>query len=244
VLNGIVSLEDMVPTLMAAAGVPDIKERLLTGHQAGEKHFRVHLDGFNQLPYLTGEVDESPRHEFFYYGEHDLVAMRYNNWKVHFQVKDDWFAGALLRPTIPRPVTFGLTRSSNTWTRPLTRSSRRPQGLANRSASLDDRGTPMVAETTKAASRPAPTPDMVWIPAGTFMMGSDSQLRPALRTIRIPRRVMKGGSQPLRAKLLPSISASSTQAPSRRHSDIPPLVPLHQPRLKNKRLATPMRAKS
>jgi hypothetical protein len=53
---------------------------------------------------LTGEVDESPRHEFFYYGEHDLFALRYNNWKVHFQVKDDWFAGALLRPTIPRPV--------------------------------------------------------------------------------------------------------------------------------------------
>src|SRR5215212_7621075 len=104
VLTGIMSLEDMVPTLMAATGVPDIKERLLSGHQAGEKHFRVHLDGYNQLPYLTGEVSESPRHEFFYYGEHDLFAMRYNNWKVHFQVKDDWFAGALLRPTIPRPV--------------------------------------------------------------------------------------------------------------------------------------------
>jgi arylsulfatase len=104
VLNGIISLEDIVPTIMAAAGVPDIKERLLEGHQAGEKHFRVHLDGYNQLPYLTGEVDESPRHEFFYYGEHDLFALRYNNWKVHFQVKDDWFAGGLLRPTIPRPV--------------------------------------------------------------------------------------------------------------------------------------------
>src|SRR4029450_12213062 len=104
VLNGIVSLEDMGPTIMAAAGVPDIKEKLLEGHQAGEKHFRVHLDGYNQLPYLTGETQESPRHEFFYYGEHDLFAIRYNNWKVHFQIKDDWFAGALLRPTIPRPV--------------------------------------------------------------------------------------------------------------------------------------------
>ena len=64
------------------------------GYEAGDKHFRVHLDGYNQLPYLTGEVDESPRHEFFYYGEHDLFALRYNNWKVHFQTKDDWFAGA------------------------------------------------------------------------------------------------------------------------------------------------------
>ena len=70
----------------------------------GEKQFRVHLAGYNQLPYLTGEVDESPRHEFFYYGEHELYALRYNNWKVHFQVKDDWFAGALRRPTVPMPV--------------------------------------------------------------------------------------------------------------------------------------------
>jgi arylsulfatase A-like enzyme len=93
-----------VPTIMAAAGVPDVKEQLLDGFQAGDKHFRVHLDGYNQLAYLTGEVDESPRHEFFYYGERDLYAIRYNNWKVHFQTKDDWFAGALVQPTVPRPV--------------------------------------------------------------------------------------------------------------------------------------------
>jgi arylsulfatase A-like enzyme len=104
VLNGITSLEDIVPTIMAAAGVPDVKEQLLAGYQAGDKHFRVHLDGYNQLPYLTGETEESPRHEFFYYGEHELFAIRYNNWKVHFQIKDDWFGGALLRPTVPRPV--------------------------------------------------------------------------------------------------------------------------------------------
>jgi arylsulfatase A-like enzyme len=104
VLNGITSLEDIVPTIMAAVGVPDVKEKLLEGHQAGDKHFRVHLDGYNLLPYLTGEVDESPRHEFFYYGERDLFALRYNNWKVHFQTKDDWFTGALLQTTVPQPV--------------------------------------------------------------------------------------------------------------------------------------------
>ncbi len=104
VLNGIFSLEDVVPTMLAAAGVPDIKEKLLTGYHAGPKHFRVHLDGYNQLPYLTGESGESPRHEFFYYGEHELFALRYQNWKMHFVVKDDWFAGQSMKPTVPRPV--------------------------------------------------------------------------------------------------------------------------------------------
>jgi arylsulfatase A-like enzyme len=103
-LNGIVSLEDVVPTVMAAVGVPDIKERLLEGYDAAGKHFRVHLDGYDQLPYLTGENDESPRDEFFYYGEHDLFAIRFRNWKIHFQVKDDWFAGSLRRTTVPQPV--------------------------------------------------------------------------------------------------------------------------------------------
>jgi arylsulfatase len=84
VLNGIFSLEDLVPTVMAAAGVPDIKEQLLEGYQAGAKNFRVHLDGYNQLPYLTGESHESARREFFYYGEHELFAIRYQNWKIHF----------------------------------------------------------------------------------------------------------------------------------------------------------------
>jgi arylsulfatase A-like enzyme len=103
-LNGIVSLEDVVPTVMAAAGVPDIKERLLEGHEAGEKQFRVHLDGYDMLPYFSGENEESPRNEFFYYGEHDLYALRYRNWKIHFQVKDEWFAGTARKPTVPQPV--------------------------------------------------------------------------------------------------------------------------------------------
>jgi arylsulfatase len=89
-LNGIFSLEDVVPTVMAAAGVTDVNERL--------------LDGYNQLAYLTGESDESARHEFVHYGEGQLFAIRYNNWKVHFQTKDDWFAGALVQPTVPQPV--------------------------------------------------------------------------------------------------------------------------------------------
>jgi arylsulfatase A-like enzyme len=104
VRNGIFSLEDVVPTVMAAVGVSDIKEQLLKGHQAGAKYFRVHLDGYNQLPYLTGESEDSERHAFFYYGEHELFALRYQNWKIHFLIKDDWFAGQSMKPTVPRPV--------------------------------------------------------------------------------------------------------------------------------------------
>jgi arylsulfatase len=85
VSNGIISHLDWLPTLLAAAGEPDINEKLLAGHEAAGKSFRVHLDGYNQLPYLTGETNENPRKEFFYFSDDgDLVAFRYDNWKVVF----------------------------------------------------------------------------------------------------------------------------------------------------------------
>jgi arylsulfatase len=85
VSNGIISHLDWLPTLLAAAGEPEIKEKLLTGHDAAGKTFRVHLDGYDQLPHLTGEVEESPRLGFFYFSDDgDLVAMRYDNWKLVF----------------------------------------------------------------------------------------------------------------------------------------------------------------
>lgn len=104
VLNGIFSLEDVVPTVMAAAGVPDVKEKLLMGYNAGDKTYKVHLDGYNQLPYLSGQSQDSARHEFFYYGEANLYAIRVNDWKIHFQTKDNWFAGQAVTPTVPQPV--------------------------------------------------------------------------------------------------------------------------------------------
>jgi arylsulfatase len=67
VLNGIVSHMDWLPTFLAAAGEPAIREKLLDGYEAGDKTFRVHLDGYDLLPYLTGETEESPRIEFFYF---------------------------------------------------------------------------------------------------------------------------------------------------------------------------------
>ena len=85
VSNEIVSGHDWLPTFLAAVGEPDIKEKLLKGHEAAGKTFKVHLDGFNQLPYLTGQVDKSPRRGFFYFNDDgDLVALRFENWKVVF----------------------------------------------------------------------------------------------------------------------------------------------------------------
>jgi len=85
VANGIVSHLDWLPTLLAAAGAPDVKQKLLDGHEAGGKTFRVHLDGYDLTPYLTGDAQESPRTEFFYFSDDgDLVALRYDNWKLVF----------------------------------------------------------------------------------------------------------------------------------------------------------------
>jgi arylsulfatase len=85
VRNGIVTHQEWLPTLLAAAGEPDVKEELLEGKQVGDKTFRVHLDGFNILPYLQGEVDKSPRNYFFYSNDDGQVAaIRMGDWKVVF----------------------------------------------------------------------------------------------------------------------------------------------------------------
>ncbi len=83
--NNIYSHEDMMPTLLAAAGVPDVKEKLLTGYTAGNKNFKVHLDGYNLMPLWSGEITENPRKEIFYFDAGgNLNALRYENWKLHF----------------------------------------------------------------------------------------------------------------------------------------------------------------
>ena len=91
---GSVSIEimshlDWIPTLLAAVGEPEIKDKLLTGYEANGTTYKNHLDGYNFLPYLTGEEEKGPRKEFFYFSDDgDLLALRYNNWKAHFAVQD------------------------------------------------------------------------------------------------------------------------------------------------------------
>ena len=84
-INGIGSHEDMLPTIMAAVGQPDIKDRLTAGYAAGDTTFRAHLDGYNMMPYWSGQTDQSPRDEIFYFDQGgNLNAVRYRNWKLHF----------------------------------------------------------------------------------------------------------------------------------------------------------------
>jgi arylsulfatase len=85
VCNEIVSHLDWLPTLLAAAGEPNIKEKLLKGHNVGEKTFKIHIDGYNMMPLFLGKEKTSPRKEFFYFNDDgNLVAMRFDNWKVTF----------------------------------------------------------------------------------------------------------------------------------------------------------------
>jgi arylsulfatase len=85
VTNDIGSHLDMLPTLLAVAGEPDITDKLLQGHEADGHTYKVHLDGHNLVPLLTIEGERSPRQGFFYFSDDgDLVALRFDNWKAVF----------------------------------------------------------------------------------------------------------------------------------------------------------------
>jgi arylsulfatase len=102
--------EDWLPTLLAAAGDPGVKEKLLKGHQAGDKTFKVHLDGYNQTDYLAGK-GPTARKEFFYFSDDgDLLALRYENMKVHFMIQEATGIDVWRRPftTLRGPMVFDL----------------------------------------------------------------------------------------------------------------------------------------
>ena len=81
VSNDIMHHMDWLPTFLAAAGDPDIKQKVLDGYAAGGTTYKVHLDGYNSLPYLAGQEEKGPREEIFYFS---LMALRYRDWKVNF----------------------------------------------------------------------------------------------------------------------------------------------------------------
>ena len=85
VSNDIISHLDWFPTFAAAAGDSNVTEKLLNGYTVGKMTYKVHLDGYNFLPYLTGQQANGPRQEFFYFNDDSqLTALRYNNWKLVF----------------------------------------------------------------------------------------------------------------------------------------------------------------
>jgi arylsulfatase A-like enzyme len=95
ITNDIIGSEDWLPTFLAAAGNPNVKEELLRGTKVGDKTFRNHLDGYNFLPFFQGKVAKGPRREVFYFTDNgDLTALRYDDWKLSFKtIKGNLFTG-------------------------------------------------------------------------------------------------------------------------------------------------------
>ena len=110
VFNDIFAHEDMLPTLLAAAGDPGVKEKLLKGMAVGGKTFKVHLDGYNITDALAGK-SPSPRKEFFYFNDDgSLVGLRYNQWKVVFAEQREHGMNVWQEPFVPLrlPKLFNL----------------------------------------------------------------------------------------------------------------------------------------
>ena len=112
-LNGIVTHQEWLPTLLAAAGEPEIVDKLKAGHQAADSHFKVHIDGYNCLPYFMGEVSESPRDWFFYTSDDGtIMAIRFGDWKAVFYEQRAKTMQLWAEPFIPLrlPKIFNLRR--------------------------------------------------------------------------------------------------------------------------------------
>ena len=112
--NEVISGMDWMPTFLAAAGQDDVKDKLLEGYKVGDKTFKVHLDGYNFLPYLTGEEETGRRREIFYFSDDgDLTALRYNDWKLIFmEQRDPGTFSVWQNPFTPLriPLIFNLRR--------------------------------------------------------------------------------------------------------------------------------------
>jgi arylsulfatase len=112
-LNGLVAHEDWLPTLAAAAGAPDVKEKLKSGIDLNGRHYKNYVDGYNQLDYLSGKTDKSPRNEFWYVNDDgQIVAARYLDWKVVFLENRGEAFGVWREPFVELrvPLLFNLRR--------------------------------------------------------------------------------------------------------------------------------------
>jgi arylsulfatase A-like enzyme len=113
VLNGIVCHQDWLPTFLAVAGDPDIKQKLLDGYKVGNKTYKVCIDGINQLAYLTGQVKESPRTYFFYVSDDGgIMAARVGDYKLVFEDQRALSTNAWAEPFVKLrlPHIFNLRR--------------------------------------------------------------------------------------------------------------------------------------
>ena len=109
--NEIISHQDWLPTLLAAAGDPDVKAKLKKGWEVGGRNYKVHLDGYNFLPHFTGEAENGPRHEFIYTGDTgEIVGYRYNDWKAVFREQTAHGLQTWINPwkTLRAPKLFNL----------------------------------------------------------------------------------------------------------------------------------------
>jgi arylsulfatase A-like enzyme len=119
--NGIISGLDWFPTFVAAAGNPNIAEELKKGKQLGDRTYKVHLDGYNQMDMITGK-GPSNRHEIFYFGESTLGAVRIDDYKYTFINQPDGWLGDKTHPDVPGLTNLRLDPFERTgWAENLTR---------------------------------------------------------------------------------------------------------------------------
>ena len=158
VSNEIFSHTDMLPTLAAAAGEPDAVEKLKKGYKSGNKTFKVHIDGYNLLPFLKGEIKENPRKGFLYWSDDgDLMSLRVGNWKCTFMEQRAHGLGVWEEPMVSKrlPGIFNL-RSD-----PCERRSR---------SSRRDSGRPASASTRRL--RRLNSNKRLWPPAAALVLNS------------------------------------------------------------------------
>jgi arylsulfatase A-like enzyme len=113
VFNDIAAHQDLLPTLLSMAGETDIKDKLLKGHKVGNMTYKVHIDGFDMVPYLTGKTQEGPRVTMFYISDDgDILAIRHKDWKLVLKEQRAKQLACWFEPFVPlrAPKMFNLRR--------------------------------------------------------------------------------------------------------------------------------------